>query len=181
VNLKISQKIIHITLKIAEITNALRNLSREDVDKKANFKIKEAVDESILLTDGLIKSSNILLELDMANFDLFGSKSEIVQVLINLIKNSIDSIKSNSGVKWIRLSTGEDKKFNYFSITDSGHGIPLDIREKIMTPFFTTKEVGSGSGLGLSLSHEIVRTHGGELYLDESCNNTRFIFKLPKI
>ena len=65
------------------------------------------------------------------------------------------------------------------AITDSGLGIPEEIRAKLMQPFFTTKAVGKGTGLGLSISRKIVEAHGGTFEIDASAKNTRFVIKLP--
>jgi signal transduction histidine kinase len=66
------------------------------------------------------------------------------------------------------------------SIHDNGTGIPEDIKSKIFQPFFTTKPTGQGTGLGLSLSYDIVRAHGGELdVISESGKGTEFIVTLP--
>ena len=65
-------------------------------------------------------------------------------------------------------------------VVDCGRGIPKEIAHKILQPFFTTKDVGSGTGIGLSISNGIVEGHGGRLYLDESSPNTAFIVELPK-
>ena len=67
-----------------------------------------------------------------------------------------------------------------FFVADSGPGIPPEIRSRIMDPFFTTKAVGSGTGLGLNISRAIVEDHGGSISLDDASRNTRFVVKLPK-
>jgi two-component system sensor histidine kinase DctS len=66
------------------------------------------------------------------------------------------------------------------SVSDSGKGIPTDIRDKIMTPFFTTKKMGQGIGLGLSLSKRIIEAHNGTFKLDQNSENTTFHIMLPK-
>jgi signal transduction histidine kinase len=66
------------------------------------------------------------------------------------------------------------------SVKDNGNGIPDAIKEKIMQPFFTTKPTGEGTGLGLSLSYDIVKAHGGSLTVDSANNeHTKFIINLP--
>jgi signal transduction histidine kinase len=65
------------------------------------------------------------------------------------------------------------------SVTDSGAGIPPEIRTKILEPFFTTKDIGKGTGLGLSLVQSIVRTHKGEFYINDRSKNTEFVIKFP--
>jgi len=66
-------------------------------------------------------------------------------------------------------------------VTDNGGGVPEEIREKIFQPFFTTKPTGEGTGLGLSMSYDIVKQHGGELSLEsETGKGTTFRIRLPK-
>jgi nitrogen-specific signal transduction histidine kinase len=63
---------------------------------------------------------------------------------------------------------------------DSGKGVRAEIRDKIFQPFFTTKPLGRGTGLGLSVSKGIVESHGGSLFLDPGSTHTRFVVSLPK-
>nr|HPN88651.1 ATP-binding protein [Candidatus Omnitrophota bacterium] len=79
---------------------------------------------------------------------------------------------------WIR--TYRKDKFVYIEVEDSGKGIPEDIRTKIFDPFFTTKPVGKGVGLGLSISYDIVKKHGGEIFLESQVGKgSKFIVSLP--
>ena len=66
-------------------------------------------------------------------------------------------------------------------VIDSGKGIPLENRDKIMQPFFTSKEVGKGIGLGLSISKGIIENHGGKFYLDTDQKETTFVVELPVV
>jgi signal transduction histidine kinase len=104
----------------------------------------------------------------------------MIQVILNLLNNSFDAI-SERNEKWIRLEVVDFGEKVEVAITDSGDGISEEIRSKIMQPFFSTKEVGKGMGLGLSVSKGIVDSHQGELWLDIGSPNTRFVMSLPKI
>ena len=86
----------------------------------------------------------------------------------------------NSERKWIKIAVEEIADSVKISISDSGPGVAADIRESIMVPFFTTKEVGRGMGLGLSIARSIVEDHRGTLTLDERKPETTFIVSLPK-
>jgi hypothetical protein len=103
---------------------------------------------------------------------------QIEQVLVHLINNSIDAI-STLDEKWIKLEAVAHGDFVEISVSDSGLGISQEITQKIMLPFFTTKEIGKGIGLGLSISRGIIEKHGGTIYPDQEAKNTRFVIQLP--
>ena len=80
----------------------------------------------------------------------------------------------------ITVRTWSEADSAFVSVTDTGCGIPDEIRQRIFEPFFTTKEVGKGTGLGLSISYEIVRKHGGEITVEsEVGKGTTFVVRLP--
>ena len=103
---------------------------------------------------------------------------EVMQVLINLFNNALDAMKD---VQHRRLSCRLRQRDDIMEleVTDSGPGIPRDIRARIFDPFFTTKPAGQGTGLGLAVSHQLVKGLGGELRLVESRVGARFLLRLP--
>ena len=103
----------------------------------------------------------------------------ISQAILNLVNNALDAVSSLSD-KWVSVDFVEDDDSVYIGVTDSGPGIPINIRSRIFDPFFTTKSPGKGTGLGLSLSMNIAAHHGGALRLDTLHKNTRFVLQLPK-
>ena len=105
---------------------------------------------------------------------------QVEQILINLLSNSIDAI-FDCEERWIHIDLADEGTHWNLSITDSGKGIAKEVRDKIMQPFFTTKEPNCGTGLGLSISREIAEKHGGNLFLDEIRKNTCFVLSMPKI
>jgi signal transduction histidine kinase len=68
-----------------------------------------------------------------------------------------------------------------WSITDSGTGISPEVKERLFQPFFTTKGVGKGTGVGLTISKSIIEDHGGTLEIDSKCPNTKFDISLPAV
>src|SRR5690606_32314664 len=96
----------------------------------------------------------------------------------NLIQNSADAI-AKLEEKWIKLVATSDKYFLTISVEDSGPGIPPELRERILEPFFTTKEVGKGTGLGLPISAGMIKDHGGELTIDSRSSHTKFVIRIP--
>jgi nitrogen fixation/metabolism regulation signal transduction histidine kinase len=106
----------------------------------------------------------------------------LTQIITNLVVNSIDAINAAGGVQRIEIRTDMVKKqgsvFWRISITDTGKGIPPDAAEKIFTPYFTTKE--AGTGLGLPIVERIVGDHGGAIWFNSSVNlGTTFFVDLP--
>jgi signal transduction histidine kinase len=95
------------------------------------------------------------------DLELFIDEKQITQVLVNLGKNAIQSLKENEKGH-IKIMAGLNKSGKkYIEVWDNGPGIPLEFLEEIFIPFFTTKN--TGTGIGLSLSKQIMRLHGGSL------------------
>ncbi|MPQ47871.1 hypothetical protein GCQ56_12740 [Marinifilum sp. N1E240] len=92
--------------------------------------------------------------------ELIADEKLISQVLINMIRNSIEALKETK-TKTLSISTGQANPLNLIIVRDNGAGIPDDVIENVFTPFFTTKE--KGSGIGLNLSRQIMRLHGGTI------------------
>lgn len=106
---------------------------------------------------------------------------QISQVIFNLLNNSFDAINDFQKNKWIQLEIYEQDHDVCLVVSDNGTGIDPEIRDKIFHPFFTTKEVGAGAGLGLSSSLGIIEANHGELTLIDDAENTTFILTLPKV
>ena len=106
------------------------------------------------------------------------NRIQITYVLFNLLKNSLDAIKLDEN-KWIKISYFFDELHRIISVTDSGLGINQEVVNKMMQPFFTTKNVNEGVGLGLSSSKIIMQNHKGDLLYDAKESHTKFnlIFK----
>lgn len=107
----------------------------------------------------------------------------IEQVLINLVKNALYALKSETAAAVPRLSvtSSETKDHLTLTIEDNGPGIPASVAENLFTPFFTTKPVGKGTGLGLFLCYNIMRAHGGALRFENvEPHGVRFILSFPK-
>jgi C4-dicarboxylate-specific signal transduction histidine kinase len=109
-----------------------------------------------------------------------GRSEQIAQALLNLMTNAFEALQ-NSRNGWVTIDVQTDDAKIYLAVTDNGCGIKPEIKTKLMEPFFTTKEVGSGPGLGLSTALGIVKEHGGDLHLDEHSEWTKFVITLPRL
>lgn len=166
--------------RIAKIVKSLRSFSRNsENDDKILISMKSVIDSTLDLCNEKMSKDKIELRLTLdESVHVMGRSTELCQVLMNLINNSIDAI-STLPEKWVEISTYQDKGRVHIAVTDSGSGIPKSIVEKMMVPFFTTKDVGKGTGLGLSISKGIVESHQGTLEYDHVSPHTRFVVSLP--
>lgn len=176
------QKIKVTADRITKIVKGLRSFSRNsDNDPMESFSIPSVVEATLdLCQEKLVHSQVTLIKEIEDNIQISGKFSEISQVLMNLISNSIDAT-ALLPEKWIRIQCVRQNEQCVLSVTDSGKGIPDHILEKMMNPFFTTKEIGKGIGLGLSISSGIIAAHGGRIWCDTQSPNTRFVVEIPII
>ena len=139
-----------------------------------NTSVQDQLDHIRSLFKPQLDNFHIDLKIIGAQSVVFRMDQDLIdQVLINLVKNAIEAVKPMDNAKiQIRLFDEKDKKEIW--IEDNGGGIPEEIKENIFVPFFTTKE--GGSGIGLSLSKQIMRLHGGTISVQSSSAGT--IFKL---
>ncbi|WP_141734254.1 ATP-binding protein [Oligoflexus tunisiensis] len=168
--------------RIGRIIKSLRFVARDgSTDPFANTSIKTIVEETLALCEARLKNEEIRIDASLIPADLccVCRAVQISQVLINLINNAVDAIR-DLPEKWIRIEARSQKGMIHIAVTDSGPGIPKELADKIMKPFFTTKGVGKGTGLGLSISRGIAHAHGGDLELDADSPHTRFVLTLPQ-
>lgn len=105
---------------------------------------------------------------------------EIGRVLLNLFNNAFYAVKDRKNEATVTVRTFSREGFVCISIRDNGTGIPEEVRDKVFQPFFTTKPTGQGTGLGLSLSYDIIQSHGGKLSMQsKEGEGTGFTIELP--
>lgn len=101
-----------------------------------------------------------------------GDEVQLSQALINLFKNAIEAVETVQEAHIIVKAVSDDEGYCRLSITDNGHGIPPEILDQIFVPFFSTRE--NGSGIGLSLTRQIIRNHGGKIEVSSTPGSTTF-------
>jgi DNA-binding response OmpR family regulator len=147
-------------LRMRDLVLKLRTFSRLDEGERKVVSIRECI-ESLLTILGHRFKDRIDVQTRYGEHDMLECYPSILtQAVMNLVSNAIDAIPK-LGVITITTET-EDDVFR-ISVTDTGTGIPAEVRDRILDPFFTTKPVGQGTGLGLSITYSIVRKHGGTL------------------
>lgn len=185
-----ASEIIHETERISEIVKSLLQFSRQEKQSHSYAGIYDIINHTILLIQTIIKKDQIELILDIEeNLPNIKCRSQqIQQVLMNLLTNARDALnekypKFNEN-KMILLScrqfTADNRRWIRITVEDQGNGVPMELREKIFEPFFSTKPKELGTGLGLSISFGIVKDHHGQIHIEsEPGKYTRFIVELP--
>ncbi len=137
------------------------------VDTDINEVIKTTAE---LLSEDLTKDG-VSLELDLSELPKFRASTEWADVFNNLISNARFALKE-AGVEpaTIRISSRADDSKIIIKVEDNGPGVPPEIRARIFEPFYTTKDIGKGTGLGLAVSKEIVRRHKGQITVSDSAD-----------
>jgi PAS domain S-box-containing protein len=166
--------------RIATIIRSLRSFSLDtELTPFTQVQIKSAFENALNICRQLFKNKNIELTINIdPAFRVSGRSSDLSQAFLNLMTNAYEAVL-NVEDKWIKVDSEQNENYYYIRIIDSGLGISEKILGKIMDPFFTTKPVGSGVGLGLSIAANIFEKHGGSVVLEKSCNNTCFKICLP--
>ena len=164
--------------RTAEIVKGLRNFSRMDSEEMLPFNIHEGLDTSLLLLKNKYKNNIEIIK----NYDpdlpyIHCHQGAINQVFLNILSNAIDAIE-DTGKIWI--TTSREKDYLKISIKDNGCGMSDEIKEKIFDPFYTTKDVGKGTGLGMSITYGIIQEHEGHIgIISEQGKGTEIIITLP--
>ncbi|MCO5163271.1 MAG: PAS domain S-box protein [Mesorhizobium sp.] len=131
------------------------------------------------------RSSGIMVETQLSPVALpvLGDADHLTQVAANFLVNSQHALASVSGERRIKVrSEHTPSGLARFSVEDNGPGIPKDIRDRIFESYFTTKPVGVGTGIGLSISKSIVERHNGKVWYEESdSGGARFVVELPLV
>lgn len=169
-------------VRISKIIKSLKDYTYKDQfieNQMQPSSAQEIIESTISLVGDKLKSEGITLETEVSNFEFNCISSQIEQVLVNLVLNSIYEIKKLEK-PWIKIEAKMEKDGYFFSVTDSGPGIAPEIREKLMKSFFTTKPKGIGTGLGLSIVKRIIDRHQGQFFYDDDSEHTRFVFTIPK-
>jgi PAS domain S-box-containing protein len=166
----ISREIVVMNRIISDFLSFARpvELTVADIDLKA------IIEYCVMATAEKRNDVDLRLTID----DLPAIKGDEVlmrQAFINLLQNSLDAMPQGGNLMIMASVSGDD--FLDISVSDTGHGISENIRDKIFLPFFTTKE--KGTGLGLAIVHKIVVSHGGTIHADSSDKGTVFRLRLP--
>lgn len=172
-------KIEKASLHAREITRKLLVFARQAPSSMTQVTLNQLIDDGLYFLESRCAKAGIELVREIAPDlpEIQADPSQLNQVFVNLVVNSIQAMPEG-GKLTITVAVKDDMVF--ISIGDTGCGMDKEALEKIFLPFFTTKDIGEGTGLGLSLVHGIVTSHGGTIEVEsEVGKGTRFEIRLP--
>lgn len=175
-------KIDQAVNRMIAVIDALKVYSQDPEGQELlkTFSLRETIKYTIDLCRDKVVSRGIKLATpELGDATMEGHQGQIIQVLLILVDNAIDAL-DHATEKSIRIELQPLPDTVRIAVMDSGPGVPLGIRSKIWDPFFTTKDPFRHKGLGLSIASGIISNHRGQLLLDESTPETRFVVELPR-
>ena len=173
------REIQHASSRISELVGAVKSYSHMDKLASREVDVHAGLNSTLIMLGHKLKKGDVEVVRDYAK-DLphvCGQTGELNQVWTNLLDNAIDAVDGHGSIT-IRTATENGRVL--VEIADDGPGIPEDVRERIFEPFYTTKDVGEGTGLGLDISHRVVvEDHKGDIRVLSEPGDTRFQVRLP--
>jgi signal transduction histidine kinase len=165
--------------RISELVGAIKTFTHMDKAATRKVDVHAGLNSTLIMLGHKLKKGDVEVVRDYEK-DLphvCGHASELNQVWTNLLDNAIDAV---DGQGRITLRTATENGRVLVEVSDDGPGIPDDVRERIFEPFYTTKDVGEGTGLGLDISYRvIVEDHKGDIRVLSEPGDTRFQVRLP--
>jgi signal transduction histidine kinase len=168
--------------RIQTIVKALRHYSSNWEDSTPeDFDLQDLLRDTTALVISRFREAgtDLLISIGSGPIIINGRPAHLSQAILALLLNAYEATE-NMTDRWINIVVDCSEQMVQIKFIDSGSGISPAIQEKLMQPFFTTKDVGQGQGLGLSTARAIVTQHNGELDYDPTCEKTCFIMTLPR-
>ena len=165
------------TERVTKIVADLRAFSRVDQEELAEADLNDEIERTLTLMEPRCKNC-IAIERDFEALPRVRCHAgQLNQAFLNLLMNACDAIGERGR---ITVRTRARNGLVRLEFEDDGPGIPADVRDRVFEPFYTTKPVGQGTGLGLSLTHGIIERHTGRIWVESDAGvGTRFVIELP--
>ena len=178
---KDAERIVKASLHAREVIHKLLVFSRQKRPVKAPVNLNRIVDEGLYFLESRCAKAGIEVTSRLAPDlpEIYADASQLHQVLVNLVVNGIQAMPEGGT---LTIETRADADSVWLAVQDTGFGMSDEIKEKIYTPFFTTKDVDQGTGLGLAVVHGIVTSHGGSIRVESRPGKgARFEIQLPVV
>ncbi len=173
-------KIVKASLHAREVVKKLMLFSRQMPTKKTQVNLNQVIEESLYFLESRCAKEGIklvrLLTPDLPEVTV--DPSQLTQVLVNLVVNAIQAMPDGGTLTVQTITHGEEKVL--LIVEDTGIGMSKDVMKQIFIPFFTTKNVSQGTGLGLAVVHGIINSHGGSIKVESKVGyGTKFTIQIP--
>jgi signal transduction histidine kinase len=175
--------IYNASRKAKEVIQRLSDISRKNAVTFSTEISPDALMQKVLETSRPSKPKEVLVETDLKCGDvtITANETQMTQLFLNLVINAYHAMEEKGGTLTVRTRHNRFQRFVEFRIRDEGTGIPREVLPNIFDPFYTTKEAGKGSGLGLSIAKNIVEEHHGSIDVDSvEGTGTEFIIRIPE-
>jgi len=151
--------------RVSDIVRSLLGLSRQTSTYVESVNINRVVEDALRILHNQYRDQAVIVRKDFQKDlpDVKGNFAQLGQCFMNIIKNAIEALPDGRGTVTITTGKSDRMKGVAFECRDNGAGISQENMKDIFKPFYTTKEAGKGTGLGLYISHEIVKKHGGRI------------------
>jgi signal transduction histidine kinase len=171
--------------RCAKIVKTFLAMARDAPASKAPVDLNDLIRRAFNLIGYQLRSKDIGYKLELSP-DLppvVGDADQLNQVIVNLLLNAMHALEQSDSLRqiWVRTSFHDEDRVILLEVSDTGHGVPEEVRGRIFDPFFTTKPVGLGTGIGLAVCHGMVAAHGGTISVDDAPGGgARFAVRLPE-
>jgi signal transduction histidine kinase len=172
-------KILNASLYAREVVKKLLIFARQMPPKKVWVNLNQIIEEGLYFLESRFAKEGIELvrSFDPNLPDVYADPSQLNQVLVNLVVNALQAMTKGGNLS---IKTSSNRGFVFLIVEDTGVGMSEETLKKIFTPFFTTKDVGQGTGLGLPVVHGIISSHGGSIKVESKVGQgTKFEVQLP--
>ena len=169
--------------KMSQTINDFMNFFKPKKEKEEFF-LRECIGMVVNMMGAQLKVRSIDLDIDVdPKIKMCGVKNEIEHVFLNIIANSRDAIEEKKpNERKVFLKATQDDKSIVITIEDTAGGIPDKLIDRIFDPYFTTKEEGKGTGIGLHMCYNIIKKHsGGSIEVENTTNGARFTIVIPEV
>ncbi len=158
----------HVISNCEKMTKIITHLAefsqRENESQKSTISVIAIIVNSFMFIESQFRNRKIEINWDISDGipDISANVIQLEEVFVNILVNARDALDNTNNPK-VQIKVSVVGEFLMVSFIDNGPGIPAELQEQVLDPFFTTKKVGKGTGLGLSISENIIKDHGGQL------------------
>jgi signal transduction histidine kinase len=170
--------------RVSDLVLAVKSYAYEGKGQRQTIDINNSIHATLVILGHKFREKEIVVEKDLAaDLPIFQAQcSGLNQIWTNLLDNAIDAASQQGHIKvrtWVEKTSNENPPEICISIGDNGSGIPIECQAHIFDPFYTTKPMGVGTGIGLGIVHRIVEQNGGVIHFASEPGKTEFVVRLP--